>query len=369
MRFKAPGRICLFGEHQDYLGYPVIAAAINRYINVTSQKISEPFFKIKLPDIGKTIKLPISSQTDLPYKKEREYLKSSYNILRREGFKWDNNDNKGFEVIIKGSIPINAGASSSSAMIVAWIKFLSEIVNRDITPNKIAEIAYNAEVKEFKESGGMMDHFVSSLGGLIMMKTNPAFQVKKIKYIEENFKQSFILIDSKQRKDTVNDLYKIKQKSLRSFEEIKKYSPNFNMYSTTFEEIEIYLNKLSSGLRNALIANIYNRDLTLQALKILNRSESKILSISEKEALGNLIIEHHNQLSQNLGVSTKKIDEIVKLCMNNGACGAKINGSGFGGTVFAYCSTSDNRNKLISKLEEKKISNFPIEISNGVGEY
>ena len=27
---SAPGRLCLFGEHQDYLGLPVIAMAINR---------------------------------------------------------------------------------------------------------------------------------------------------------------------------------------------------------------------------------------------------------------------------------------------------------------------------------------------------
>nr|MDO8116777.1 galactokinase family protein [Candidatus Sigynarchaeota archaeon] len=25
----APGRICLFGEHQDYLNFPVIAASID----------------------------------------------------------------------------------------------------------------------------------------------------------------------------------------------------------------------------------------------------------------------------------------------------------------------------------------------------
>jgi len=29
---KAPGRICFFGDHQDYLGLPVIAATIDRYI-------------------------------------------------------------------------------------------------------------------------------------------------------------------------------------------------------------------------------------------------------------------------------------------------------------------------------------------------
>ncbi len=28
IRVTAPGRICLFGEHQDFLGLPVIACAI-----------------------------------------------------------------------------------------------------------------------------------------------------------------------------------------------------------------------------------------------------------------------------------------------------------------------------------------------------
>ena len=31
---KAPARICLFGDHQDYLGLPVIACAIDKYIIV-----------------------------------------------------------------------------------------------------------------------------------------------------------------------------------------------------------------------------------------------------------------------------------------------------------------------------------------------
>ena len=31
---KAPARICLFGDHQDYLGLPVIACAINKYMSV-----------------------------------------------------------------------------------------------------------------------------------------------------------------------------------------------------------------------------------------------------------------------------------------------------------------------------------------------
>lgn len=369
MRVRAPGRICLFGEHQDYLGYPVIAAAINMYVFVESQPIKEPFFKIKMPDIGKKLDLPLFSKSEFPYNEEREYLISSYNILKREGFKWNCDGNAGFEVIINGTIPINAGASSSSAMIVAWINFLSRIANKDITPRQIAEMAYQAEVKEFKESGGMMDHFTSSLGGLIFMETEPFFRPRRIEFLEENFKQCFILIDSKQRKNTVIDLHDVKQKSLNSFEEIKKLFPKFDRYTTTLKEIDNYLEQLKVGIRKVLIANICNRNITKKALKILNKAQRKILSISEKEELGNLLLEHHNHLSQNLGVSTKEIDDLIKICVENGACGAKINGSGFGGTLFAYCSSSDDRKKLISRLEEEKITFFPIEISKGAGVY
>jgi len=34
MIVKAPARICLFGDHQDYLELPVIACAIDKYITV-----------------------------------------------------------------------------------------------------------------------------------------------------------------------------------------------------------------------------------------------------------------------------------------------------------------------------------------------
>ena len=34
MVVKAPARICLFGDHQDYLELPVITCTIDKYITV-----------------------------------------------------------------------------------------------------------------------------------------------------------------------------------------------------------------------------------------------------------------------------------------------------------------------------------------------
>ena len=39
IRVTAPGRICLFGEHQDFLGLPVIACAIDLAMEIVVNTI------------------------------------------------------------------------------------------------------------------------------------------------------------------------------------------------------------------------------------------------------------------------------------------------------------------------------------------
>ena len=47
----APGRVCLFGEHQDYLGWPVVAGAIDLGCQIHFQPTSTATFELELPDI------------------------------------------------------------------------------------------------------------------------------------------------------------------------------------------------------------------------------------------------------------------------------------------------------------------------------
>ena len=48
---KVPARICFFGDHQDYLGLPVIAGTINRFITVYAKENNNNSFNISMPDI------------------------------------------------------------------------------------------------------------------------------------------------------------------------------------------------------------------------------------------------------------------------------------------------------------------------------
>lgn len=365
MKLRAPGRICLFGEHQDYLGYPIIAAAVDRFIFLESRQISNPIFDIKMPDVQHSLKLQLKTPKELPYRIKRDYLTSSYNIVRRLGYKWD--ENKGYEIIITGNIPINAGASSSSAMIIVWLLFLIKISGQTISFEELANLGYKAEVKEFGEAGGMMDHFTSAIGGLLYMDTAPKFQPYKIKNFQTNFSNSFILIDSKQKKNTTSDLLRIKMLALESLHAIKELFPKFDPYNTEISEIEPYLSSMEEKYRDILMGNLKNRDITRKARELLLLSEKKELNDNEKIYLGSLLNQHQENLSKKIRISTDKINRIINLCLENGACGAKINGSGFGGTVIAYAPKS--RGKLLGILKENDIESFPIEISQGAGEY
>ena len=61
IRIKSPGRICLFGEHQDYLDYPIISMAISKYIYLEAERISEPKFLINMPNLNSFVEISLNN--------------------------------------------------------------------------------------------------------------------------------------------------------------------------------------------------------------------------------------------------------------------------------------------------------------------
>src|SRR3989338_6217145 len=171
---SAPGRICLFGEHSDYLGLPVITMAINRRMKIAAHRRKDKVFRILMPDLKK--EESFVPYRPIPYKKERDYLRSSVNILKRRGFKFE----EGYDFEITSDIPIEAGASSSSALVIAWLKMLLSLQKTylQFDPIAIARLGYEAEVLEFHEPGGRMDHFAISMGKLIYHENHERIDIR-----------------------------------------------------------------------------------------------------------------------------------------------------------------------------------------------
>lgn len=142
---STPARICLFGEHQDYLGLDVIAMAISLRIQITLNSITTSSSSINTiiihhPDLDEVEHITV--EYPLVYTKERDYYKSVLNVLHRKGIVID----KSIEITVTSTIPINAGCSSSSALIVCFITFLKKLLELDFSNSEIAEIAYAAGI-------------------------------------------------------------------------------------------------------------------------------------------------------------------------------------------------------------------------------
>ncbi len=336
LEISTPGRICLFGEHQDYLNLPIIASAIALRISIMGHKRNDRKVAIELPDINSEESFSISDP--IVYDKQRDYLKSCVNVLKRHGLTFS----KGIECVVKGEIPINAGTSSSSALVVTWVNFLARMSDqaKELPPEDVAQYAYEAEVLEFSEPGGMMDQYTTAVGGTIFLDSYPEVRLEKL----DSRLGTLVLGNSNEPKDTVFILARVKNQMQKVVKELQKSYPDFSLRTITESGIDDYAKSLTKEQVELLHGTVSNRDITRQALKALNETTV------DHKLIGNLLNDHQKVLRDTLKISTPKIDRMIQASLDAGAFGGKINGSGGGGCMFAYAPNQpENVKRAIEK--------------------
>jgi len=332
MEITTPGRICLFGEHSDYLGLPIIAMAISLRAKISGHKRTDNQVIIHKPDINETERFSIE---DLRYTKSRDYFKSCIKACQNEGLIFSS----GFECEVSSQIPIRAGASSSSAINVSWIHFLSKMADNPIewTQEKIGELTYQAESTEFNEPGGMMDQYTTAMGHIIHLESEPNISIQSL-----NPKLgSFVLGDSDQPKDTMGILKRLNDSRVEILNILRIKNPTINIHTMNSD---INLSDLNNEQRKMYKGTVQNRDLLKKALVELKNNKPNY------ELIGTLLTELHVVLRDIFDISTPKIESMLDAAMNAGALGGKITGSGGGGCMFAYAP--DHPEKVAEAIEQ-----------------
>lgn len=155
--------------------------------------------------------------------------------------------------------------------------------------------------------------------------------------------KTFVLGNSHQPKDTKYILSHVKNQILDVDKILKKIDPDFLLQSVKIEELNQYSKHLSQPQYQILEGTIRNRDLTVIARKELANKNP------DHKMIGQLLTEHHIVLRDILGISTPKIERMIDSAIKAGAYGAKINGSGGGGCMFAY--SPEDSEKVKSAIE------------------
>jgi len=351
INISAPGRICLFGDHQDYLGLPIIACAIDRVINLKAIPNGTHILHIKMPDINE-VRI-IDLQKPFISISSRDYFYSVLVVLKRVGCIPD----KGFDIEISGTIPINAGLSSSSAIVVAWAAFLLEAfgANQSISPEFIADLAFKAEVVEYKGPGGLMDQYTISIGNTIFLNTRDG----SYKMIDKKL-ESLIIGESGVPKKTLGVLKNLRGYALESITNVQAKVNDFKIENAIMEDYELYEKHVPDHLKSIFYGAIKNYMITKEAFYELSKDSFNITKI------GSLMTEHHIVLKDILKITVPIIDNMIDGALFNGAVGAKIVGSGGGGSIVALASRENEAKVIKGILDAGAKSAYKVEIVNGV---
>lgn len=318
--FKAPGRVVFFGEHQDYLGLPVIPCAVDLHMTIWGKRSNSSKFIVELPDIQETKSFESSN---INYDTSRDYLKSGVKILQKEGIiPYD----KGVSARVESTIPIQAGLSSSSALCVIWVTFLAELFHISLSPMEITKFAHQAEVVEFNEPGGMQDHMAIAHGHLNYEEFDPIRCTRLLNDIP-----GIVIGNSLEKKDTLNTLASIKQGVMKGLNFFEVSHVN-ELSMEDIKKVQPSKKKLDEYSLSTLKAGVINYNLTRNAYLEFKKGQSALDEIY----IGKLMTDHHKSLRDNLNISTPKLEIMIHAALEAGALGCKVTGSGNGGCMIAF---------------------------------
>jgi mevalonate kinase len=307
---SAPGKIILFGEHFVVYGSHAILASINKRIKVNVSLNKNHTINI-MSNLG-----IIGSYKDSEFtlikggKKAKEILdlifKCVISVLS------ERKQNLGIDINLISNIPYGVGLGSSAACCVATVAAVDSLFHE---PNKqwICVKAVECERLVHKNSSGA-DCYISVFGGIMYYIKDDEFKKIKAK------KDSTLIIVNTRMKHSTGDLVSL----------VKK-------------------------LRDQNV--LFFIDLTSHADTICQQALTTINNGDEKK-LGELMTENHTLLQQ-IGVSNRKIDRAIQICIKNGALGAKLTGAGGGGSIIALIP-NEKKTRVISEIEKNRFECFPV---------
>jgi mevalonate kinase len=300
---SAPGKVYLFGEHAVVYGEPAVPCAIERRARVTVKE-RDHGLRVHAGDLtidGFTVEYDGDSMggpdVDVP-----EGLVEAGVGYVNEGIAQAKDaagvEDVGFDITVESEIPLGAGIGSSAAVVVAAIDAATRELGVELTPEEIADRAYQVEYEVQDGQASRADTFCSAMGGAVRVEGDQCETISAPDL-------PFVIGYDGGAGDT---------------------------------------GKLVAGVRELKETYDFAAD-TIGAIGDIVRRGEVALAEGDIDEIGRLMNFNHGLLEA-LGVSSRSLDAMVWAARNAGAGGAKLTGAGGGGCIVALDETDETSTAL-----------------------
>ena len=333
----APGRVNLIGEHVDYCGLPVLPAALSHGVALAfaARRDERVRCLTTAPGFDEAEFIP----GDAPAAGFGRYLAAAANGL--EAGRWTPGSRAGLDGAIASDLPVAAGLSSSSAVVIAGALALLAARGR-LGPGAplprgaamrlaldLAEAEHGVAIQ-----GGAMDQSIC-LGAVPGHALHIAFEPPGWTPIPvDRSRFRFLVAYSGRRADKGSAAGTIFDERVRQARQALALAREFlrdaNSYPALVANHSLPALLAAADRMPAPLGGRF-RHVVTEADRIT--AAVAHLQNGDAAALGEVLDASHESLRRDYEVSTPELDELVEAARSAGALGARLTGAGLGGSA------------------------------------
>lgn len=328
VRFAAPGRINLIGEHTDYnLGFALPIALPERTIVSFTPDHSDAIV-VSSDRAAGSVRIPLGTapaDPDSYIEGWAGYVAGVMWALREAG-----HPVPGGAMSITSEVPIGSGLSSSAALECAALGAIALAADTHIDRMEQAQLAQRAENYYVGAPTGLLDQLASLFGApaTALLIDFRRLTVTPVAFDPDAAGVALMLIDSRTRHTHAGGEYAARRASCERAAE--------DLEASSLREVQDRSLSVLAAVTDPVAARRARHVLT-ENRRVLDFVAA--LGDSDFAQAGRIMSASHASMRDDFEITTGHIDLIVDTAIDAGALGARMTGGGFGGCVIALVPT------------------------------
>ncbi|MBS1241925.1 MAG: galactokinase, partial [Gemmatimonadetes bacterium] len=335
---RAPGRVNLIGEHTDYNGLPVLPMALDREVVIAFRPRAD--HRVILHNVEPrfpTVEFELAAAVD----PDRAGAWGNYPRAAGQALWAELGPLRGIEGVVGSTVPVAAGLSSSSALVVAIAVALLDANQRSVERRRLMDLLASGE-RYVGLQGGGMDQAIS-LGGRAGHALRIDFRPLRLTPVPVPADWVFLVASTgieAAKAAGARDAYNTRVSECR--EALARFSATCLGGKAPGDYQEL-LRRIAPEEAILLADGALSGHLLQRFRHVVTEGRRVDLAQQAMEGrdldeFGRLMRASHQSLRDDYEVSSTELDRLVDVAQTAGAVGARLTGAGFGGCIVALAS-------------------------------
>jgi len=327
VRWAAPGRVNLIGEHTDYNAGFVLPFALPHRTAVAASLVDSPSWTVWSEQTGDRISFGPDELTPGRLTGWVSYVAGVVWALRSAGYQVP-----GARLAVASDIPFGAGLSSSAALECAVLSALVDLGGLDLPVADRPALAQRAENDFVGMPCGIMDQSAATLcqAGHVLFLDCRSLAAEQIPCDLAGAGLAILVIDTRAAHELVDGEYAARRTACEAAAETLGLPALRDLTET---ELPAALPRLADEVTRRRVRHVVTENQRVLATVAL-------LTAGRPDEIGPLLTASHASLRDDFEVTVPELDTAVEAALAAGAYGARMTGGGFGGCVIALTAVS-----------------------------